>query len=355
MVERGVARRRTAPRVSTLASSQVAVFSAPSAALSAVIASGSGTAGPAGAAQTVAPQITTQPANLSASAGSTVTLSAAASGVPQPSVQWQVSRDGGVSWTAAAGSFTAVASENGYQYRAAFTNSGGSATTDAVTLTVVPESTDVWSGYIATGESYSAVNGSWTVPTVNCPSAESTLSFEWIGIDGWPSNTVEQDGTAADCFSGAPMYYAWYEMYGDAGLNNGYSIPLPPESYPVAPGDSMSASVRLSGSQWLFTLADATSGWTFSTAVPSPTPPPAQASAEWIVEDPDGCSPQCQALSSFGSVGFTGASAVGDGQTGPISSFPYTAVQIVQNSAVLAAPGPLDAAGNAFSDSWFAG
>jgi hypothetical protein len=53
-----------------------------------------------------------------------------------------VSTDGGVTFTDIAGatsttlSFTAVASQRGYRYRAVFTNSLGTATTTAATLTV---------------------------------------------------------------------------------------------------------------------------------------------------------------------------------------------------------------------------
>jgi hypothetical protein len=74
-----------------------------------------------------------------------------------------------------------------------------------------------------------------------------------------------------------------------------------------------------------------------------------------MVEDPDGCSPQCQPLAQFSPVAFTGASATANGQGGPISSFPVDTLAIDQNSTLLASPGPLDAAGDGFTDSWLAG
>jgi hypothetical protein len=76
-------------------------------------------------------------------AGGTVTFNAAASGDPTPTVQWQVSTDGGGSWanldgaTATPLTFSADTSHNGRQYRAAFTNYQGSVTTNAATLTVL--------------------------------------------------------------------------------------------------------------------------------------------------------------------------------------------------------------------------
>src|SRR5438309_6566825 len=89
-----------------------------------------------------APSVTTNPANQSVAAGSTATFTAAANGNPTPTVQWQVSTNGGATFTNIAGatattlSFTAQVSNNGNQYRAVFTNTVGSATTTAATLTV---------------------------------------------------------------------------------------------------------------------------------------------------------------------------------------------------------------------------
>jgi hypothetical protein len=90
----------------------------------------------------VAPYITTQPANQTVTAGQTATFTAAATGSPAPTVQWQVSSNGGTMFsnlsgaTSATLSFTTAASQNGYKYQAVFTNSAGSATTAAATLTI---------------------------------------------------------------------------------------------------------------------------------------------------------------------------------------------------------------------------
>jgi hypothetical protein len=93
----------------------------------------------------VAPTVTTNPLNTTVAAEDSVSFTAAATGTPAPTVQWQVSSDGGRTWSNITGNssattttltFTATASDNGYQYRAVFTNSVGSATTSAATLTV---------------------------------------------------------------------------------------------------------------------------------------------------------------------------------------------------------------------------
>ena len=89
-----------------------------------------------------APVVTTQPASATVGTGSTATFTAAASGTPTPTVQWEVSTDGGSTFTDITGatsttySFTATLSHSGDEYQAVFTNSLGSATTNAATLTV---------------------------------------------------------------------------------------------------------------------------------------------------------------------------------------------------------------------------
>lgn len=94
-----------------------------------------------------APSITVSPQSQSVSVGQTVTFSSAASGSPVPTVQWQVSTNGGSTFTNLAGatstsySFTATLTQTNYQYRAVFTNSNGSSTTAIATLTVAPPAT----------------------------------------------------------------------------------------------------------------------------------------------------------------------------------------------------------------------
>jgi hypothetical protein len=110
----------------------------------AVFTNGAGSATTTAATLTVqyAPTVTKNPSSTTVSAGQTATFTAAANGNPAPTVQWQVSTDG-ATWSNIAGainstlSFTATASQNGYRYRAVFTNSLGSATTTVAVLTVL--------------------------------------------------------------------------------------------------------------------------------------------------------------------------------------------------------------------------
>jgi len=73
-------------------------------------------------------------------------FTAAASGSPTPTVQWQLSTNAGSTWSDISGatstSYTTPATTTGmssYQYHAVFTNSAGTATSSAATLTVNPQ------------------------------------------------------------------------------------------------------------------------------------------------------------------------------------------------------------------------
>jgi Dockerin type I domain/Right handed beta helix region/Immunoglobulin I-set domain len=89
-----------------------------------------------------APVVTTQPVSQVVAAGQSVTLTAAASGFPAPTVQWQVSADNGVTYTNISGAtatsytFTATAATNGEFFQAVFTNSVGSTTSAAALITL---------------------------------------------------------------------------------------------------------------------------------------------------------------------------------------------------------------------------
>ena len=319
----------------------------------------------------VAPVITKQPTSRTVAGGAYATFTAAASGKPTPSVQWQVSVDGGSTWANIAGAtsksygFTASTSGNGYEYRAVFRNAAGSATTHAATLTVAPESSPVvapesstfQSGYTAYAptptDAFSAVSVNWTMPTVACPPGANTNAAQWPGIGD--ATSVVQEGTQEFCSSGTPSYGAFCELY---EVGNPIEAPcsLPPSSYPVSPGDAIAAAVSISGSTWTLSLTDTTKGWTFTFTTPNTSPGLSQGSAEVIAECPNsGSPPSCPSdgLSNFGAVRFTGATADLDGKTAPITAFSPIALQMASGSTLLAAPGPLDPEGD-FTDTWYA-
>ena len=92
-----------------------------------------------------APVVTEHPADVAAKKGTTVTLRAAASGNPAPTVQWQVQDKKG-RWADVPGGRTpflrlvVTPATDGARYRAVFRNHSGTATTDTAKVTVLPQS-----------------------------------------------------------------------------------------------------------------------------------------------------------------------------------------------------------------------
>jgi hypothetical protein len=134
-------------------------------------------------------------------------------------------------------------------------------------------SDQTWSGYAVTGSGpYISITGRWNIPTMNCANGPGDAS-PWIGIDGWSNDTVEQIGIDLDCRHGTPSYHPWVEMY-----------PGPSDYFKetVHAGDTLTASVRVSGSSWVLSETDLNTGWTKTF---DETSSDQLASAEAIIED----------------------------------------------------------------------
>jgi hypothetical protein len=142
------------------------------------------------------PMVTTSPSDLSVSPGQTATFTAAATGYPAPTVQWQVSSDGGSSYSNVSGatsttlSFTATSGDNGNLYRAVFTNGTGTATTTPATLSEqqAPSFTSADSATFTVGTS-----GTFAVTTSGYPNAALTESGS---LPSGVTFTDNGDGTA---------------------------------------------------------------------------------------------------------------------------------------------------------------
>jgi hypothetical protein len=219
-----------------------------------------------------------------------------------------------------------------------------------------------WAGYAVeqgasvnstTGELYGGtagvvtdVQGTWVVPSVTGSRKSTGYSSVWVGIDGYDSSTVEQIGTEQDWIHGKKSYYAWFEMYPNAG----YRILAP-----VKPGDTMTAEVSYADGQFTLTITDTPvrgkRGWTFSITQSDFSTPAVRDSAEWIVEAPSaltGSGLQLLPLADFGTVYFSDAQATLGSTTGSISTWPYDAITMVDGTAT-ATPSALSSGGTSFS------
>jgi hypothetical protein len=204
------------------------------------------------------------------------------------------------------------------------------------------ESTN-WSGYADTGSSFSKVTSSWTEPTGTCSGRTESLAAFWVGIDGYSSDSVEQDGTLIECYRGTAYNYTWWEMY---PTND---IQVVGES--LEPGDHISASVVRSGTSYTLAVTDSThTANSFSTKQTCSSC--ANSSAEWIAEAPSGSS-GVYPLTDFGSVSFSGSTVTEGSTSGVISSFTDDEITMITSSgATEASPSALNSSGNGFSVTW---
>ena len=214
-----------------------------------------------------------------------------------------------------------------------------------------PTVSENWSGYAATSKSqFTSVHATFVQPALKCNGGAHQWTSNWVGLDGYNNQTVEQDGTFATCGGpdhNVPTYTAWYEMYpaGSVGV------------FHVTPGDLIDASVNFTGGQFVLTIADLTSGksHTFSAGCASC----ARASAEWIIERPALCNSaftKCflTALADFKSTAMSAATASTGGATenaGSFHNFPIFMVEPLSRGFIsLDTVGPLS--GPSFTATW---
>ncbi|HEV7663241.1 MAG TPA: G1 family glutamic endopeptidase [Chloroflexota bacterium] len=177
-----------------------------------------------------------------------------------------------------------------------------------------------WSGYAATGGTFTAVSGTWTVPQFTFDSTAGA-DAAWVGIGGVNSTDLIQAGTQQTVSgSGSTQYQAWVET-------------LPQSSHPVPltinPGDSVTVSITQqpqSQTQWLIAMKNNTTGQTFEVTENYQS---SMSSAEWIEEAPSAARGRQIPLDSFGKIDFTAGTAVKDGQTVSIAAAAGKAITMI--------------------------
>jgi hypothetical protein len=227
-----------------------------------------------------------------------------------------------------------------------------------------------WAGYVAGGsgssnQQFKSVSGSWVAPTAACTSGQGYSAF-WVGLGGsGQGNALEQTGTEADCSaSGTASYFAWYEL-----------VPSAPVKVTMAihPGDHISGTVTVNGSNVTISLSDQTTGGAFSKTLQMSNPD--VSSADWVAEAPSSCGQAASnctpmPLTDFGTVHFTNASATTtSGHTGTISDSSWSATAVTLSPAASsmgfagyspggpvgsagATPSALSSDGSSFSVTW---
>jgi peptidase A4-like protein len=202
-----------------------------------------------------------------------------------------------------------------------------------------------WSGYADTGSSFSNVRASWTEPGTTCSSRTTSLAAFWVGIDGYSSNSVEQDGTMIECYERTAYQFTWWEMY----PTNDVQV----VGETAAAGDAITASVVRSGTSYKLTVTDAThTADSFSTTQTCSASSCVDSSAEWIAEAPTGSS-GVEPLTDFGTWTASKAAVTEGSTAGSISTFTDDEITMIDSSgATKALPGALNSGGTGFSVTW---
>jgi hypothetical protein len=199
-----------------------------------------------------------------------------------------------------------------------------------------------WSGY---GDAESGtktvtyVSGNWTMPAVTCPPApyenQDAFLANWVGIDGLTDSTVEQLGTAAQCYEGVTYYYVWYEMFPQGMVEEGTTACINDNTDCPQPGDQISAFVNVTpgtsgNNNYTLTLFDRTRPQeSFSTSATCAAATCVDASGEWIIERPAFSLPfgfQILPLADFDTTSFSAADIVSGGHFSNIQGFKDGAV-----------------------------
>jgi len=240
--------------------------------------------------------------------------------------------------------------------------------------TVQSDVSSNWGGYVASSpvdsttglpSTFSGASGTWVEPAAKCGTSVATSgptsSAFWVGLGGnsETSQALEQLGTEADCSAtGNTTYFAWYEL-----------VPAPSHKIKmtVEPGDKITASVAVSGTSITMSLRNVTRGTSFSHVFTKSSVD--TSSAEWIAEAPslcDGNDCRQTALTDFGKVAFSQASATVDGHTGSIKdpAWTTTVLRLVtggggrfgnfssESAAAKATPTGLTAGATSFTVKW---
>ena len=223
-----------------------------------------------------------------------------------------------------------------------------------------------WSGYAdknyTTKGKFASVAATWNVPEVAPAPSDCTagtfatgegLAGFWIGLDGSGDKTVEQTGTATECYKGTAYYWSWYEMFPKGLVLIGT----------VNPGDQITASVKSTSSGYALSLKDVTSG-AVNNVVESCPPKSVckNQSAEVIAEAPGGCvtapGQTCRGslylLPDYRWATFHGINVHTTSASGGIgaSMFGPEDITMVNSIAIKLAYVSSPISGNAFTDTW---
>jgi hypothetical protein len=234
--------------------------------------------------------ITTQPTSVTINPQGWVTFTAAASGAPSPTAQWQVSTNAGTSWVSIPGAtsgtlaFVAQAGDNGKRFRAVFANSSGAVTSSVTVLTVRSTAllarrgdfdgdtrADLVIWRPSTGEWFSRASGS---------NYTSYFTYTW-GQDGDQPMPADYDGDGTnDLAIWRPSSGEWYIRLSTTGYTSywvyvwGVQDDVPLAADFDGDGRADIAVWRPSTGEWFILLSSTNYAnyWVYNWGLPGDTP-----------------------------------------------------------------------------------
>ncbi|MEP7204899.1 MAG: G1 family glutamic endopeptidase [Candidatus Saccharibacteria bacterium] len=221
-------------------------------------------------------------------------------------------------------------------------------------VTTTRDSANIWAGYVATGQTFTSVEGKVKVPKISCTSDQDAFGA-WVGFDGYGGgSTVEQAGISVTCdnttafnqaqpIDGA-SYYAWGMMFG-AGSSDFFDIT-------VRPDDVIYYKVSFENDTFAMEVDNLTLNQSAKKAyscelnqvnlADNGGKPCPRYMAEWIVERPGNSS-----LASFdGATLYDNKATAADGRTQYANSFDTVQLDMVQAGTLLAETGKLQPRGS---------
>jgi Peptidase A4 family len=202
-----------------------------------------------------------------------------------------------------------------------------------------PTDSGNWAGYTVTGGTFTGVSGTWSVPAF-APGSPAGADAIWVGIGGVRGNDLIQAGTQETVSGrGSTQYQAWIETLPQASR---------PVVLPINAGDSISVSLQQQAEgDWSIAFVNNTSGKTYQESVQYAS---SRSSAEWVVEAPSARRGRIVPLDTFGSVMFTQATTLKDGQSVSIAQAGGKPVTMIsQRRQALARPSALTEDGASFT------
>lgn len=213
-----------------------------------------------------------------------------------------------------------------------------------------------WSGYVLTGNGsppFIEAAGVWYVPDIGTQfrSTQYTpplvgYSSEWVGMDGYNSNDVIQDGTEADFYGGSAHYAAWWEVF-PAPETKITNVSIHAGDLISAYSEKVVVNGKVSGK---FYLANLSTRQSFSLSHPA-SATFFGTSAEWIFERPSVNGVYDNPLPSYARSYMSGAYALKSGSNNSIyySTQPNVNIKMCEGNCTVLS----DVVGEDSKSMWF--